>query len=301
MDLWDICFKWQSYLEKQKNYSPHTICAYLNDITHFFNYMNHLRGRMPLLTDCGTYTLTDFREFLLFLKHDHKTPQAIARHISGIKSFFNYLERFYEIENQALKHLKSPKQPKYLPKALLEADIKKASDYLLHHSDKRSWVRHRNYALLIGLYSTGLRIHELLNITLRQSQTSPLLIVGKGQKMRYVPVLPQAKQAFADYHAEYPFSLDNHEIFFRSVKGLPLQTREARLILEKMRYACGLDEHFTPHALRHSCATHLLEAGADLRVVQDLLGHETLQSTQRYLDIQYNHLRNVIQNTHPRK
>lgn len=299
--LLEIIEKWHDYLLKQKNYSDKTVKAYLNDISQFFSFLAEEKQTKITLEMCGRLTIDDFRLFLLYKKQkEQATHQSICRHISGIKSFFTYISNKFSIHNEAIFNLRSPKKPKKLPYPMDYADIKKGFDYLKNYSDKRLWVRQRNYALFILIYATGLRISEALSITTEQSFKKELLIKGKGKKQRLIPLIPIVPEALEAYRLTCPFNLSMKDAFFRTVTGLEMSDREARLILEKMRSYCNLPKLFSPHALRHSCATHLLEGGSDLRIVQDLLGHESLKSTERYLDVSFEHLKNIYQKAHPR-
>ena len=154
--------------------------------------------------------------------------------------------------------------------------------------------------MLILLYGTGLRISEALNITTLESLGSNLKIKGKGNKDRIVPLLPFVQKALGEYRSICPYNLGNNDILFRSLRGKDLSSREARLLLEKMRFACDLPEYFTPHALRHSCASHMLSGGSDLRIIQDLLGHKSLTATEKYLSVNFDHLKKVFEKAHPR-
>lgn len=296
----DIITMWKHYLTHNLNYSVHTAISYVNDVTKFFAFVTDKKQALQTIQNCADYTLDDFRAFLSFRKDNDISHQSLGRNISGLKSFFGYLKHKYHIENTALPHLKSPKKPKLLPHAVDLSDIKTAGHYLKHHSDARPWVRYRNYALLILLYGTGMRISEALHITTAQTFDSVMKIIGKGNKQRLIPILPFVSKALSEYRTACMYDLKPNDYFFRSITGGVLSDRASRLILEKMRHACGLPDHFTPHALRHSCASHLLSGGSDLRIVQDLLGHTSLAATERYLDVQYDHLRHVFQKAHPR-
>ncbi|MEM6603015.1 MAG: tyrosine-type recombinase/integrase [Pseudomonadota bacterium] len=297
--LSEIYKNWAMFLVKNMNYSEHTKTAYQNDVLQFFATMAEKTDKAQSLKDCSGYTMDDFRDFLEKRKKSGISHQSMGRNLSGIKSFFAYIEEHFDIDNDALKHIRSPKKPKILPHALDLTDIKIAARYLQNHSDPRDWVRARNYALLVLLYGTGMRISEALSITDDAIDKKNIKILGKGNKERVVPLLPFVQTALRDYIQICPYMLSKGDFIFRAIRGGCLPQREARHILEKMRLACALPDYFTPHALRHSCATHLLTEGSDLRKVQDLLGHKSLAATERYLSIQFDHLKDALKKAHP--
>lgn len=293
---------WTDYLVKNLNYSEHTRVAYLEDVQHFFRYLAGLKEIPQSLKHCGDYDLNDFRDFLAYRRQNEISKQSVARNVSALRSFFAFIQDRYHISNEALAHLKTSKKPKILPHPMAWEDIHTAADYLKDYSHPKEWVRARNYALMMVLYATGMRISEALGLKVEDIQSSSdiIKVIGKGKKQRLVPLLPQVKHYIVDYMRLCPFDLSAKSPLFIAIKGGGVSSRAARQILEDMRHACGLPEKFTPHALRHSCATHLLSAGSNLRVIQDLLGHESLTATERYVDVSYDHLRAIFKKSHPR-
>lgn len=298
--LQNALVKWQDSLVTQRNYSHHTQIAYHRDVVDFFNIIAKKYKIQQDIEDCKNYNNDDFRDFLSVRKNNDISHQSLGRNLSALRSFFSYLEDHHNVQNDRLKLMRAPKKPKLLPHPIRFEDIQKAADYLKNACDTRDWIRSRNYALLVFLYGTGLRISEALSINTEDSLKSTLKIKGKGKKERLVPLLPFVQNALQDYRTLCPYQLGQKDIFFKSIKGNVLSSREARLILEKMRYACDLPEYFTPHSLRHSCASHMLKGGSDLRVIQDLLGHKSLAATEKYLAVDFDKLKDIFQKAHPR-
>ena len=268
----------------------------------FFRYRANLQAVPQSLKHCSDYDLNEFRDFLAYRRENEISKQSVARNVSALRSFFAFLKKYYDITNEALAHLKTSKRPKILPHPMEQEDIKTATEYLKNYSHPDAWVRARNYALMMLLYATGLRISEALGLQVQDIHaTSDIIKVnGKGKKQRFVPLLPRVKSYILEYIKLCPFNLSSKSFLFVGIKGGILSSRTARQILQDMRHSCGLPEDFTPHSLRHSCATHLLSAGSNLRIIQDLLGHENLTATERYVDVSYDHLRAIFKKSHPR-
>ena len=217
------------------------------------------------------------------------------------RSFFRFLERRKISSNAALSVLRAPKIPHGVPKPLTSQaarDLIKAD--ALSGEETQAWVTARDAAVLALLYGCGLRISEALSLTPHATRLDPLTILGKGGKTRIVPVLPVVRQALDTYLKLCPFALDPKAPMFRGVKGGPLNARNIQLLIARLRGALGLPDTATPHALRHSFATHLLASGADLRTIQELLGHASLSTTQVYTEINTAHLLEQYSKAHPR-
>lgn len=298
-DLLDAIRRWRDFLIKNLYYSLHTAQAYHKDVLTFFDIMIQVKKTPQNMTSCKTYTRDDFRDFLEHRKNNAITHQSMGRNLSAIRSFFKFLKEHFGIENEALSHIRAPKKSKPLPFAISFKDIQIAGSYLKEQSHPLPWVCMRNYALLVLLYGTAMRISEALSLTVSQMDQDIIYIMGKGRKERAIPMLPFVQSALKDYIEQLPFSLKQNDACFRALRGGVLSQREVRLVLEKMRLACMLPEAFTPHALRHSCASHMLSEGSNLKMVQDLLGHQSLSSTERYLDIKFDHLQKIFNKAHP--
>ncbi len=293
--------EWLSSQKSERRAAPKTLEAYARDIGQFAAFlMNHL-GTTAAIADLEGLSTADFRAFLAKRRSGGVESRTLARQLSAIRSFFRYAERNGLFRNSALSALQSPKLPHSVPKPLsVEQARRVAGADVLAADETPKWILARDTAVLTLLYACGLRISEALGLTLRESRTDPLVVIGKGNKTRIVPVLAQARAAIDSYMDLCPFTLKENEPLFRGIKGGPLNARLIQLLIERMRGALGLPDTATPHALRHSFATHLLGSGADLRVIQELLGHASLSSTQIYTEVDRAHLLEQYRKAHPR-
>ena len=301
-DLRDAINKWFIHLESERRLSDHTINAYLQDIAQFIGFLVKHIGETPSLKTISNLKITDFRAFLAFRRTNGIEGRSLARSLSGIKSLFKFLEVQKLATNSAINLLKSPKIAKTYPRPLNTKSAKTVVANKLSLDDE-PWVAARNSAVLTLLYGCGLRISEALALTLQDApsyNTSSIKVVGKGGKERLVPILPVVVEAIELYMRLCPYPLESNEKLFLGVKGAPLSPRVVQLAMEKMRGALGLPDTATPHALRHSFATHLLSNGADLRSIQELLGHASLSSTQIYTDFDTEQALRSYQSAHPR-
>lgn len=294
---------WIAYLVAEKRAADKTVEAYLRDIDQFFTFlMGHLGGQ-PALRDLADLKAGDFRAFLAERRDGGASSRTLARALSSIRSLFGFLERKGLLHNASLAAIRTPKLPRTLPKALpVEAARKVVGqtddvDTPVADLSAPQWVNARDTAVLLLLYGCGLRISEALGLDRRDapanSTHTSLRVQGKGGKTRMVPVLPIAREAVARYIELCPLPLDADGPLFLGVKGGRLNARNIQLAVQKLRGALGLSDTVTPHALRHSFATHLLGAGGDLRTIQELLGHASLSTTQIYTQVDREHLLNV--------
>jgi integrase/recombinase XerC len=261
---------------------------------------DHL-GETPGNRALAELTVSDFRAFLARRRARGAESRTLARQLSSLRSFYRFAEKQGLFRNAALSAIRAPKLPHAVPKPLSPgkaSELAKA-DALATEETPR-WVLARDAAVLTLLYACGLRISEALGLTSRQLDQPVLTITGKGNKTRIVPLLPVAREAVARYLDLCPFTLSPKEPMFRGVKGGPLNARNIQLLIARLRGALGLPDTATPHALRHSFATHLLANGADLRVIQELLGHASLSTTQVYTEVNRAHLLEQYRKAHPR-
>ena len=301
-DLGEAMTKWFVHLESERRLSDHTINAYLQDVSQFIEFVTIHLGDRPSLTIFSKLKITDFRAFLANRRTKGIEGRSLARSLSGIKSLFNYLEEQKLTTNSAINLLKSPKISKTFPRSVIAESAKSIVSYETSLDDE-PWVAARNSAVLTLLYGCGLRISEALSLTLGSApsaKTRSINIVGKGGKERLVPILPVVVEAIELYLQLCPYPLDSNDKLFRGVRGAPLSPRVVQLAMEKLRGALGLPDSATPHALRHSFATHLLSNGADLRSIQELLGHASLSSTQVYTDFDTEQALKSYRSAHPR-
>lgn len=290
---------WLDWLRHVKRASEHTVISYTNDLTHFFAFLGeHLGGRVNK-RKLAALEARDIRAWLASRMGDYEAASN-ARALSTVKSFYRWLREQEDIENAAIFHVRSPKTGKALPKALAEPQAEQALDEIaaLH---REPWIGKRNLALLMLIYGCGLRIGEALSLRYTDMpRADSITVIGKGNKQRSVPVLPAITQAIADYIAACPHPFAADTPLFLGSRGGALDPAIFQRELRKLRNALGLPESATPHAFRHSFATHLLSAGGDLRSIQELLGHASLSTTQRYTHVDRDRLMDAYKNAHPR-
>ncbi len=299
-DLEAALARWREHLAAHAA-SANTIEAYTRDWRQLSAWLAHRLGRPPALADIRTLSPATFRAFLAHRRRLGVENRSLARTMSSFRQFFRWLEASRELKNHAILKVATPRVARGLPRPLTVA---KAGD--LVEADMAAdvdWIRSRDLAVLLLLYGAGLRISEALSLTPANAPMpgrEALRITGKGGKERLVPILPAIQQAVARYLELCPFPLEKDEPMFRGAKGGPLSPRIIQLLMERLRGALGLPETATPHALRHSFATHLLSAGADLRQIQELLGHASLSTTQVYTEVDRERLLKVYDLAHPR-
>ena len=292
---------WQAWLTGERRASPHTIAAYGRDLAGFLEFLTAHRGGVPGLTTLAALEPADFRAFLARLARDAAARGTTARKLSVLRGFFRFLDRRKILSNGALTAIRTPKLGRTVPKALTENETQAALERVAL-LETRPWMARRDLALLMLLYGCGLRIAEALSLTRGAApETAGMLrIVGKGGKTRLVPVLPAVAAAVRDYLAVCPMELQADDPLFVGARGRTLNPRQVQATMAKLRAALGLPDHATPHALRHSFATHLLAGGGDLRAIQELLGHASLSTTQRYTAMDPARLLAVYDKAHPR-
>ena len=292
---------WLKSLQSERRMAAKTVEAYARDLGQFAGFMGEHLGEVPGNRALAELTVSDFRAFLARRRRQGAESRTLARQLSSLRSFYRFAEKRGLFRNAALSAIRSPKLPHALPKPLSpeKARALVAADALVTAETPR-WVLARDEAVLTLLYGCGLRISEALSLTPQQAGQPVLTVTGKGNKTRLVPLLPVARAAVDSYLKLCPFALSPREPMFRGVKGGPLNARIIQLLIARLRGALGLPETATPHALRHSFASHLLSRGADLRVIQELLGHASLSTTQVYTEVNRAHLLEQYRKAHPR-
>jgi integrase/recombinase XerC len=292
---------WLAALRTERRSAAKTLEAYARDFGQFAAFLCDHLGAPATLGDLATLSVSDFRAFLARRRSKGVESRTVARQLSSLRSFYRYAERKGLFRNPALSALRSPKLPHSVPKPLsVEAAGRLADADALDTGETARWVQARDQAVLTLLYGCGLRISEALALTPSQVTSDVLTITGKGNKTRIVPLLPVARTAIEAYQALCPLLLPLNQPLFRGVKGGALNARNIQLLIARLRGALGLPDTATPHALRHSFATHLLGNGADLRVIQELLGHASLSTTQIYTEVDRAHLLTQYRKAHPR-
>jgi integrase/recombinase XerC len=294
--------RWRDYLRHERNASDLTIDSYARDWRQLCAWLGHRLGHAPCLGDVRQLDARAIRAFLAHRRRLGVENRSLARSMSSFRQFFRWLEASATLKNHAILKVSTPRVPRGLPKPLTVA---KAVDVVADDdgASDADWIRARDAAVLLLLYGAGLRISEALGLMLEDAPTpgrDVLRIMGKGGKERLVPILPAIQEAVARYLALCPFQLERGEPIFRGAKGGPLSPRIIQLLMERLRGALGLPETATPHALRHSFATHLLSSGADLRQIQELLGHASLSTTQVYTEVDRDRMLKIYDLAHPR-
>ncbi|MBP5533990.1 MAG: tyrosine recombinase XerC [Alphaproteobacteria bacterium] len=298
---YEATFAWYDWLTLERRLSLHTAQSYLIDLKEFFIYLKKTLKRNVSLKDLKNLSVSDFRQFLVSRNTSGLARSSLSRNMSSLRNYFRFLHKNYDIENTAVNAVRSARPPKTLPKPL-------GQEQTLHllqaayGAQKEKWQGLRDVALLTLLYGCGLRISEALVLTVGQWRKSgdALIIRGKGNKERLVPVLPLVKKAMSSYLKERAFDEADNSPLFVGARGEQINPGVVQRQIRRLRRSLGLPESVTPHALRHSFATHLLEAGSDLRSVQELLGHASLSATQRYTEVDTVRLTQVYNQAHPR-
>lgn len=289
-ELADAFIRWRAWLQSERRYSEHTLVGYERDLTGFLVFMTRHLGQTPTFANLGALKALDFRAYLARRRGDGLGPASLARALSAVRGFFRFCERQGFFDNAAIHGLRTPKLPHGIPKPLEVNEAVTVLDEISSLS-KVPWVQARDVAVLTLLYACGLRIAEVLDLNRHQAPLSDSLMVrGKGGKDRLVPVLPVAVQAVKHYLDHCPYELPAAGPLFLGKRGKRLNQRVVRAQMQKLRLALNLPATATPHALRHSFATHLLAGGGDLRTIQELLGHASLSTTQRYTEVNSEHL-----------
>jgi integrase/recombinase XerC len=295
----DLKREWLASLAHERRASPHTLRAYGDDVARFLGFLHEHLGGAVNDRALARLVPADIRAFITVRRQAGLGGKGVQRALAAIRSFFRYLARENILESAAARNVRTPRVRRGLPRPLSENDAARAIEVAGEHDIE--WIAARDTALLTLLYGTGLRISEALSLKRGDVPLAPSLsIVGKGRKERVVPVIDPVRDAIAAYERLIPFTGARDTPLFLSRRGKPMSAREAQLLMQKLRGALGLSERATPHALRHSFATHLLENGGDLRAVQELLGHASLSTTQTYTEIDTRKLMAVYEKAHPR-
>ena len=300
-DLANAISGWQSWLEHERRASRHTALGYGRDLASFLDFLREHLGALPSLAALEALGPADFRAYLAARAQDGIERSSSARALSTLRGFFRFLDRRGLAKNAALATVRTPKLPKSVPKPLSAEDARLALERIVELAEA-PWIGQRDLAILMLLYGCGLRLSEALGLRRGEAPLEPgmLGITGKGRKTRLVPVLPAVSGAVADYLAVCPHRLPAKGPLFVGARGGPLNPRLVQRQMQRLRALLGLPETATPHALRHSFATHLLAGGGDLRSIQELLGHASLSTTQRYTAVDAERLLAVYDRAHPR-
>ncbi len=295
---------WLSHLSTERRVAEKTVEAYARDVRQFLAFLAIHLGERADLAALSELRPADIRSFLAARRKEKIESRTLMRQLAGCRSFMRYLERQGLAKASAFAAIRSPRIGKTLPKPLSAQNARAVTDSDTRAGEEREqWVLTRDAAVLGLLYGCGLRISEALAIKAKDAPVMPmaaLQVIGKGGKARQVPVLAQVAGLVRAYMDEVPWTLKPDEPLFRGAKGGPLSPRIIQLAMEGLRGALGLPDTATPHALRHSFATHLLSRGGDLRTIQELLGHASLSTTQIYTEVDAGRLMAAYKAAHPR-
>ena len=293
---------WLHRLGDERRYAPKTLEAYRRDVQQFLAFLAEHLGGAPSLRELAALTPADVRAFMAARRGQGIGSRSLMRTLAGVRGFARFLEAGGKGKVGALAAVQAPKIGKTLPRPLPPGAAKRVADPDLAAGDGRApWIHARDAALLALLYGSGLRISEALGLKRGDCHAGDTITVtGKGRKQRMVPVLPQVQRLVADYLTQCPYDGPPDGPLFIGAKGGPLSARVVQLAMARLRGALGLPETATPHALRHSFATHLLARGGDLRAIQELLGHASLATTQIYTEVDAERLIEAYRNAHPR-
>jgi len=300
-DLRRAAGDWLAHLAHERGAADKTLEAYARDLRQFLAWLKGCLGHAPCLADLARLDAKMFRRFMAARRHDGLTGRSLARSMSALRTFFRWLEAEDITHNRGVMQVALPKVPHGIPKPLTIAKAAAVID--AQDSGEADWIAARDTAVLLLLYGSGLRICEALALTPKDAPSAGrdvLHIRGKGGRERLVPVLPITQAAIERYMRLCLYSLDREGPLFVGAKGARLSPRIVQKLMQSLRATLGLPDTATPHALRHSFATHLLSAGADLRQIQELLGHASLATTQAYTEVDRERLLKVYEQSHPR-
>lgn len=299
-DLLAAVEAWRGWLEGEKRASRHTLDGYSRDLAAFLAFLSDHLGAEPTLSALAGLEPADFRAFLAARTAEGLARSSMARLMSTLRGFFRFLDRHDLVHNPAIGAVKAPRPPRALPKPLAAEEAMEALSTAGELHDE-PWLAARDVALFTLLYGCGLRLGEALALDRREAPRGDTMVVtGKGRKQRVVPVLPVVREALADYLRQCPYPPAPEAPLFMGARGGRLNPGVVQRQMRRLRLLLGLPETATPHALRHSFATHLLAGGGDLRTIQELLGHSSLSTTQRYTHVDAARLKGVYDQAHPR-
>ena len=296
----DLLERWLTTLAALREVSDNTIEAYRRDVSGFLGFLAGHFGGPQGLAALGRVKITDMRAWMAHERHRGVGARSLARELSAVKSFYRWLSEVENVEATSVLATRTPKFKAQLPRPVARDAARELLDTVELQSAE-GWVGARDTAVVTLLYGCGLRISEALALNFSDTPLpDSLMIRGKGDKDRVVPVIPAARAAVADYLRQCPFAMQPDTPLFLGVRGKRLNPRAIQKVMEKTRMQLGLPATATPHALRHSFATHLLEAGGDLRAIQELLGHASLSTTQAYTALDQVRLMEVYRKAHPK-
>jgi integrase/recombinase XerC len=294
---------WLAWLRDERRASPRTLDAYDRCVGAYLAFLDQHRGEPLATADLATVRAAELRAYLASRRRGDEalSARSLGQALSAIRGFHGWLDRRHGLPNAEIVLVRGPRQPVSLPRPVSEDDARGMLQEASDDPDLEPWEALRDRAVLSLLWGCGLRISEALSLTVKDAPLADTLrITGKGGKTRLAPVLAVVRQAVDAYAAAQPFPLGPAEPLFRARRGGPLSPRHVQATVSRLRGRLGLPDSATPHALRHAFATHLLGAGADLRSIQELLGHASLSTTQKYTAVDAERLLSAYAKAHPR-
>jgi len=295
--------EWQDWLHTERRLATNTLFAYQRDVTKFLSFVSTHTGDPISLKLLMSLHIRDFRAWLTDLHNNGLGAHSRSRALSSVRSFFHFLDRKNYGQNPAISILKRPKMVRLLPHPVQQKLIEQVIDEAgSNQSSQPHWIRLRDQALLTLLYGAGLRISEALELSAGVFDHEPtiLIIEGKGGRQRMVPILEVVAERIREYRQHCPYQTGPEAALFLGARGKRLNAGIPQKLVRELRKRLQLADSLTPHALRHSFATHLLSNGGDLRVIQELLGHSSLSTTQQYTAVADTELQTVFRRSHPR-
>ncbi len=303
MTVEDALVQWFGWLKGQRRCSPKTLESYGHALRLYVAHIDRTVGGLSTLNDIVSVGTSDLRGWMAYLrgKDPPLAPRSVAQHLSAVKSFHSWLDLHHDLGNAQVAMMRGPRLKATLPRPLNPDQALGLISETHMDSDRDDWENARDEAVYMLLYGLGLRISEALSVTVADTPLQQSLrITGKGNKMRILPVLDAVRDAIEAYKAQQPFVLKPEDKLFRAKRGGELSPRHVQASVQHMRSRLGLSDRATPHALRHSFATHLLGSGADLRSIQELLGHASLSTTQKYTQVDAERLLTAYAAAHPK-
>ncbi|WP_187430005.1 Tyrosine recombinase XerD [Roseobacter fucihabitans] len=296
----DALENWLSHQSALKGAAGNTITAYQGDVTEFLAFITEYKADQQGLAALARINVTDMRAWMAQARGTGLGARSMARKLSAVKAFYRWLAEREGFEPTAVLSIRAPKFQKKLPRPLAQDAARNLIDAIELQSEK-PWVALRDVAVVTVLWGCGLRISEALGLRGDDAPLPEVLrIIGKGGKERVVPVVPAARVAVDAYLRACPHPLETNGPLFHAVRGGPLRPGAIQKVMARARMQLGLPASATPHAMRHSFATHLLDAGGDLRAIQELLGHASLSTTQTYTAVDTARLMEVYERAHPK-
>jgi integrase/recombinase XerC len=303
LTLFDVQIAWVNWLKDQKRCSPHTLEAYAHVLRGYLDHLSQSLHTDLTLEDVTAVSSGDIRNWMAHLRAKDKplSARSLAQHLSAVKSFHSFLDLHFDRPNAQVALMRGPRLKTTLPRPLNIDQMQGLLNETQLDSDRDDWENARDEAVYMLLYGLGLRISEALSLKVKDAPLDDSLrIIGKGNKMRVLPVITAVREAVENYRCQQPFVLQPEDKLFRAKRGGELSPRHVQASIQHLRSRLGLSDRATPHALRHSFATHLLGSGADLRSIQELLGHVSLSTTQKYTQVDTEHLLSAYAAAHPK-